>query len=73
MTEMATIDWFVRWGTSVFSENTAVFFISALDKVGIDVKKNNNWLIFNLFFPGYGTCMFLEFAVATESILNHIA
>ena len=25
MTEMATIDWFGRWGTSVFSENTAIF------------------------------------------------
>ena len=24
MTEIATIDWFGRWGTSVFSENTAV-------------------------------------------------
>ena len=23
MTEMATIDWFGRWGTSVFSENIA--------------------------------------------------
>ena len=27
MTEIATIDWFGRWGTSVFSENTAIFFI----------------------------------------------
>ena len=26
MTEIATIDWFGRWGTSVFSENTATFF-----------------------------------------------
>ena len=25
MTEMATIDWFGRWGTSVFSEDTAIF------------------------------------------------
>ena len=25
MTKIATIDWFGRWGTSVFSENTAVF------------------------------------------------
>ena len=25
MTEFATIDWFGRWGTSVFSENTAIF------------------------------------------------
>ena len=25
MTEIATIDWFERWGTSVFSENTAIF------------------------------------------------
>ena len=27
MTEIATIDWFGRWGTSVFSENTAIFLI----------------------------------------------
>ena len=25
MTEIATIDWFGRWGTSVFSENTTIF------------------------------------------------
>ena len=25
MTEIATTDWFGRWGTSVFSENTAIF------------------------------------------------
>ena len=25
MTEIATIDWFGRWGTSVFSEKTAIF------------------------------------------------
>ena len=25
MTEIATIDWFGRWGTSVFSKNTAIF------------------------------------------------
>ena len=28
MTEIATIDWFGRWGTSVFSENTAIFSFS---------------------------------------------
>ena len=28
MTEIATIDWFGRWGTSVFSENTAKFHIN---------------------------------------------
>ena len=27
MTEIATVDWFGRWGTSVFSENTAIFLI----------------------------------------------
>ena len=26
MTDTATIDWFGRWGTFVFSENTAIFF-----------------------------------------------
>ena len=25
MTEIATIDWFGKWGTSIFSENTAIF------------------------------------------------
>ena len=29
MTEIATIDWFGRWGTSVFSENTAIFHINS--------------------------------------------
>ena len=28
MTEIATIDWFGRWGTSVFSENIAIFFFA---------------------------------------------
>ena len=35
MTEIATIDWFGRWGTFVFSENTAIFsshFISVKKK-----------------------------------------
>ena len=27
MTKIATIDWFGRYGTSVFSENTAIFTI----------------------------------------------
>ena len=27
MTEIATIDWFGRWGTSVFTENTAIFIL----------------------------------------------
>ena len=26
MTEIATIGWFGKWGTSFFSENTAIFF-----------------------------------------------
>ena len=30
MTEIATIDWFGRWGTSVFFENTAIFFIAVV-------------------------------------------
>ena len=25
MTDIATIDWFGRWGTSVFSESTVIF------------------------------------------------
>ena len=31
MTEIATIDWFGRWGKSVFSENTATFVILISD------------------------------------------
>ena len=27
MTEIATIDWFGRWGSSIFSENTVIFFV----------------------------------------------
>ena len=30
MTEIATIDWFGRWGTSVFSENTAIFLFETV-------------------------------------------
>ena len=30
MTAIATIDWFGRWGTSVFSENTAIFILNEL-------------------------------------------
>ena len=26
MTKIATIDWFGRWGTSVFSESTPIFY-----------------------------------------------
>ena len=33
MTEIATIDRFGRWGTSVFSENTAIFFMNSGLKV----------------------------------------
>ena len=34
MTEFATVDWFGRWGTSVFSENTAIFsLLIMIDKV----------------------------------------
>ena len=35
MAEIATIDWFGRWGTSVFSENTAIFLgqIRQIDQI----------------------------------------
>ena len=35
MTKIATIDWFGRWGTSVFSENTAIFSITGLSALSI--------------------------------------
>ena len=34
MTEIATIYWFERWGTSVFSENTAIFLLLLLKHFG---------------------------------------
>ena len=34
MTEVATIDWFGRWGTSVFFENTAIFLIQTFKFLG---------------------------------------
>ena len=33
MTEIATIDWFGRWGTSVFSENTTIFGSVVLNSI----------------------------------------
>ena len=33
MTETATTDWFGRWGTSVFSENTAIFLKLKLSQI----------------------------------------
>ena len=42
MTEIATIDWFGRWGTLVFSENKAIFIsgvMMAVDSVVDSLKK----------------------------------
>ena len=38
MTEIATIDWFGRWGTSVFSEITAIFFTAGLKLPNLSQK-----------------------------------
>ena len=43
MTEIATIDCFGRWGTSVFSENTAIFETSfglgeTVETIGTETK-----------------------------------
>ena len=35
MTEIATTDWFGRWGTSVFSEKTAIFIGNLGCKQGV--------------------------------------
>ena len=35
MTEIAIIDWFGKWGTSVFSENTAIFIYIYLIAISI--------------------------------------
>ena len=47
MTEIATIDWFGRWGTSVFSENTGIFLLQdnriyVLTFVNLEIDKLNN-------------------------------
>ena len=49
MTEFATIDWFGRWGTSVFSENTAIFLVNILN-----TKRNTTNLKCNLFLDSDG-------------------
>ena len=36
MTEIATIDWFKRWGTSDLSENTAIFIYGIALKILLD-------------------------------------
>ena len=54
MAEIATIDWFGRWGTSVFSENTAIFYpcklhgtelksASSAKYFGISLSRDLNW------------------------------
>ena len=43
MTEIATIDWFGRWGTSVFSENTAIFNLGEFHKILTVMALCNFW------------------------------
>ena len=46
MTEIATIDWFGRWGTSVFSENTAIFPLAVVQWSNLPVSitiLDKNW------------------------------
>ena len=47
MTEIATIDWFGRWGTSVFSENTAILVtcVSAFNQTVFFVLPSKQHLI----------------------------
>ena len=44
MTEIATIDWFGRWGTSVFSENTAIFFSFNSRVIALLLRSGNTCL-----------------------------
>ena len=41
MTEIATIDWFGRWGISVFSENTAIFLDcgAGTERIGTELRR----------------------------------
>ena len=45
MTEIATIDWFGGWGTSVFSENTAIFSFG----VGVELFVDQRVLVCSIF------------------------
>ena len=47
MTEFANIDWFGRWGTSVFSENTAIF---AFVNIRAPDNFSGNWVFHSLKF-----------------------
>ena len=55
MTEIATIDWFGRWGTSVFSENTAIFlYVHVCEQFSAGSKSRhiiNKKLSVKVFFP----------------------
>ena len=58
MTEIAVIDWFGRWGTSDFSENTAIFnsFIYMFETMG-----NTNHKLELFFFIKYNVKRFFYF------------
>ena len=43
MTEIAIIDWFGRRVTSVFSENTAIFFYEQCKKVIVLKAQQKSW------------------------------
>ena len=44
MTEIATIDWFGRWGTSVFSENTAIFVNMIIKVLTATASKSSSYV-----------------------------
>ena len=52
MTEITTIAWFGRWGSSVFSENTAIFslFFLPLTQLFCKLKKKKKLMSFFFFF-----------------------
>ena len=54
MTEIATIDWFGRWGTSVFSGNTAIFFDRIIINVAGNQKRHKSLVEFE-FWPNQTT------------------
>ena len=59
MTEIATIDWFVGWGTSVFSENTAIFFTQITQHfvTWVGIEEGQGILPLPTYLPTVYTCL----------------
>ena len=71
MTETATIGWFGRWGTSVFSENTAIFTNSTVLRPSFSWHASfiDNWRQKILYYTGCIACNFHHTESESESLL----